>query len=111
MASLLTIQQVCDRLLVDRKTLRAISASGELPRIVLGRRSIRYDPDDVRAFEEGRKQWGSTSEGASTGMSFGKRASDTAPRPAVRRSVRQKTSSAKPAELPVWEQALRHGLP
>ena len=47
MQALLTIEEVCDRLLVDRKTLRAISASGELPRIVLGRRSIRYDPDDV----------------------------------------------------------------
>ena len=111
MQALLTIEEVCERLRVDRKTLRGISASGELPRIVLGRRSIRYDPRDVADFEQGRKQWGSTSEVGSTGTSSGTKASDIVNRPAARRSVRRKTSSVKPGDLPVWEQALRHGLP
>lgn len=57
MATLLNAQQVRDMLgLRHVNTVYALARSGELPRVVISARAIRFRPEDVEAFIAGRRE-------------------------------------------------------
>jgi excisionase family DNA binding protein len=51
MSALLTIQQAAERLGVSEDTFRAIVREGGIPRIRISERVVRYDPEDVAAYQ------------------------------------------------------------
>ena len=55
MSNLLSAEQVAEWLGVSARYVWRLGREGELPRIELGR-YVRFDPDDVAAFIEQRKQ-------------------------------------------------------
>ena len=54
--TLLRVDEVADILGVDPRTVKRLATDGELPRVVLGRRSTRYRLADVESFIESRTQ-------------------------------------------------------
>ena len=63
--SLITTEAVAERLSVDPKTVRALVDDGALRAVRIGKRCIRFDPQDVEAFIEGAKACPSTPRAAS----------------------------------------------
>ena len=55
--ALLTDTEAADRLGVCPRTVWTLADTGQLPRVKFGR-SVRYDPKDIAAFIEWRKQRG-----------------------------------------------------
>ena len=52
---LMTSRQAAQMLAISERTLWALAASGEIPRVRVGR-SIRYDIEDLRRFIAARKE-------------------------------------------------------
>jgi excisionase family DNA binding protein len=57
--SLLTAEQVAERLQVTTRYVWKLGREGELPRVDLPGKYVRFDAADVEAFVEQRKQGGS----------------------------------------------------
>jgi excisionase family DNA binding protein len=54
---LLTVRQAAEALQISERKLWSMTASGEIPRVRIGR-SVRYDPIDLRAWIEAQKTGG-----------------------------------------------------
>lgn len=54
-SDLLTGREVCKILRIGDKQLRKLRRSGKIKFIRLGKRTIRYHPDDVEAFIDGAR--------------------------------------------------------
>lgn len=53
---LLTAEQVAKILGVGVEEVYRLGRDGDLPRIVFSRRMVRFDPDDVQAYIDGRRE-------------------------------------------------------
>lgn len=102
--ALLTIAEVCSLLQVDEKTLRARVQSGELPRVLIGARVIRFDPRDVETYIKGAKC--PSTEKAASGTSISSIAGGaTTARPGRRRAGQPKPLSERADLRPLPELA------
>ena len=54
---LLTVRQAAEALQISERKLWSMTASGEIPRVRIGR-SVRYDPTDLQAWIERQKTGG-----------------------------------------------------
>lgn len=55
---LLIYDDVAELLRVSERTVRSMVRRGDLPCVRIGRGSVRFDPADIRAFIEKRRQAG-----------------------------------------------------
>ncbi len=107
-ARLMTTDQVADVLGVDPRTVREIVRAGDLPKIVVGRRTVRFHPHDVDAYIRERRGWDYTDakKAGSGGMSSATAGGATEARQARRKSAKPKASSSASVTALPWADAL-----
>jgi excisionase family DNA binding protein len=91
---LLTTSEVAGWLGCDEKTLRQIVTDGKLPRVLIGKRRVMFDPADVRAYIEGAKECQSTAKADSGTTTSNIKAVASTARPDRKQSGRLKPWSA-----------------
>lgn len=52
---LLTLAEAAKRLCISPRTLWGLTRAGEIPSVTIGRRNVRYDVEDLRAYILKRK--------------------------------------------------------